>query len=155
MAPKDDMEVSIRHIMVKTEEEAKAIIKELKKSGGADKFSDMVASKSIDASTKDKKGEIGYLPKKNLPADLADILFKVPKASMLPEPVKLGDRGFSVIRVEDKREMKPQTIEQLAPRLTQILMQRESAKIVMKLREDSKVELRDIKGNIIPNKPAE
>lgn len=146
--PKDDMEIRIRHIMVKTKEEATAILKELK--GGKAKFdNDYVKAKSIDANTKESGGDLGYIPKKQLPADLSDVVFKAPKATLLPEPVALGDNGFSVIRVEDKRAVQPPSIEEIRPQLMQAVSQREAGKIVLKLREEAKVVMRDMDGNIM------
>ncbi|MES2252255.1 MAG: peptidylprolyl isomerase [Pseudomonadota bacterium] len=151
--PKDDMEIRIRHIMVATKEEAEAILKDLK--GGKAKFdNEYVKEKTIDPNTKESGGDLGYIPKKQLPSDLADVLFKAPKATLIPEPVTLGDNGFSVIRVEDKRAVQAPTIEDIRPQLTQAVSQREAAKIVMKLREDSKVVLRDMDGNIMSTAPA-
>lgn len=146
--PKDDMEIRIRHIMVKTKDEAMAILKELK--GGKAKFdNDYVKAKSIDPNTKESGGDLGYIPKKQLPADLSDVLFKAPKATLLPEPVALGDNGFSVIRVEDKRAVQPPSIEEIRPQLMQAVSQREAGKIVLKLREEAKVVMRDMDGNIM------
>ncbi len=151
--PKDDMEIRIRHIMVATKEEANAILKDLK--GGKVKFdNEYVKEKTIDPNTKESGGDLGYIPKKQLPSDLADVLFKAPKATLIQEPVALGDNGFSVIRVEDKRAVQPPSIEEIRPQLTQAVSQREAAKIVMKLREEAKVVMRDMDGNVMATTPA-
>lgn len=153
--PKDDMEIRIRHIMVGTKDEAISVLKELK--GGKAKFdNDYVKAKSIDPNTKETGGDLGYIPKKQLPSDLADVLFKAPKATLIPEPVTLGDNGYSVIRVEDKRAVQPPSIEEIRPQLMQAVSQREAGKIVMKLREEAKVVMRDMDGNVIvpPAAPA-
>ena len=151
--PKDDMEIRIRHIMVATKEEANAILKDLK--GGKVKFdNEYVKEKTIDPNTKESGGDLGYIPKKQLPSELADVLFKAPKATLIQEPVALGDNGFSVIRVEDKRAVQPPSIEEIRPQLTQAVSQREAAKIVMKLREEAKVVMRDMDGNVMPTTPA-
>ncbi len=153
--PKDDMEIRIRHIMVGTKDEATAVLKELK--GGKAKFdNEYVKAKSIDPNTKESGGDLGYIPKKQLPADLADVLFKAPKATLLPEPVALGDNGFSVIRVEDKRAVQAPSIEEIRPQLMQAVSQREAGKIVMKLREEAKVVMRDMDGSVMapPAAPA-
>ena len=151
--PKDDMEIRIRHIMVSTKDEANDILKDLK--AGKAKFdNEYVKAKTIDPNTKESGGDLGYIPKKQLPSDLADVLFKAPKATLIAEPVALGDNGFSVIRVEDKRAVQPPSIEDIRPQLTQAVSQREAAKIVLKLREDSKVVMRDLDGKVMVNAPA-
>ena len=155
--PKDDMEIRIRHIMLKTEAEAKDVIKEIK---AGKKFDDCVKEKSIDTNTKETGGDLGYIPKKEMPSDLADVLFKATKATLIPEPVVLGKAGengdavYSVIRVEDKRVMQPPALDDIKPDLIRAVSTREAAKIVMQLREQSKVVMRDIDGNIMPNAPA-
>ncbi|MDP3372273.1 MAG: peptidylprolyl isomerase [Candidatus Paracaedibacteraceae bacterium] len=151
--PKDDMEVRIKHIMVATKDEATSLIKEIK--NGKVKFNDeLVKAKSIDPQTKETGGDLGYIPKKQLPADLGDVLFKAAKATLIPEPIALGENGFSIIRVEDKRAVQPPSIEEIRPQLTQAVSQREAAKIVMKLREDAKVVLHDMDGNVMQLAPA-
>lgn len=151
--PKDDMEIRIKHIMVATKDEATSLLKEIK--SGKVKFNDeLVKAKSIDPQTKETGGDLGYIPKKQLPADLGDVLFKAAKATLIPEPIALGENGFSIIRVEDKRAVQPPSIEEIRPQLTQAVSQREAAKIVLKLREDSKAVLRDMDGNVMQLAPA-
>lgn len=150
--PKDDMEIRIKHIMVASKDEATSLLKEIK--SGKVKFNDeLVKAKSIDPQTKETGGDLGYIPKKQLPADLGDILFKAAKATLISEPIALGESGYSIIRVEDKRAVQPPSIEEIRPQLTQAVSQREAAKIVMKLREESKAILRDMDGNIMANTP--
>ena len=146
--PKDDMEIRIKHIMVATKEEATALLKEIK--SGKAKFNDeLVKAKSIDPQTKETGGDLGYIPKKQLPTDLGDVLFKAVEATFIPEPIALGENGFSVIRVEDKRAIQPPSIEEIRLQLMETISKREASKIVLKLREEAKVILYDMDGNIM------
>lgn len=148
MFPKDDMEINLRHILVKTKEEAMDIIKEVKK-GGATRFNELVKEKSLDEQSKEKNGEIGYLPQSELSPELATVVKKAPKATMLPEPIQLGQDGYSVIRVEDKRRREVPSFDKVLPQLMKIAQQRESAKFIKKLIEDSNIQIFDIKGSKI------
>lgn len=145
LLPKEDMEISLRHILVKTKEEANELIKEIKV-GGVDKFNELVKTKSLDSETKDKGGDIGYLPKSKMPADLGNIFSKAPKATLLPEPVKMGEFGYSVMRVEDKRRAEPPSFEKLVPELKKVASQRELGNYMKKLIADSGVKFFDTKG---------
>lgn len=142
---KEDMEVNVRHILVKTKEEAEELIKEIKK-GGVSKFDELVKEKSIDAQTKDKKGDIGYLPKSRLQPEVASELFKAPKATLVPVPIQMGNAGYSIMRVEDKRVAQPPAFEAVQPQLIKAAAQQERQKFIKKLLTDAKIELHDIKG---------
>ena len=57
--PKDEMEVQLKHILVKSKEDAEAIVKELEKDPS--KFEDTAKQKSIDPQTKANGGSLGYV----------------------------------------------------------------------------------------------
>ena len=76
-------------------------------------------------------------------------MFKAVEATFIPEPIALGENGFSVIRVEDKRAIQPPSIEEIRLQLMETISKREASKIVLKLREEAKVILYDMDGNIM------
>lgn len=145
LLPKGDMEARIRHILVKTEDEAKAIIKELK---SGVKFEDSVTKHSIDEKTKADKGEIGYVRRGDLPKEFGDAIFSAAKATLVPNPVKLGELGWSVIRVEDKRPVEPPKFEEVKGELHKIVSAEQSMIVIKKLRAN-KVTLFDMDGKPI------
>lgn len=96
MPPKE--EIHARHILVATEDEAKAIIAEIKKGGN---FAEIAAKKSTDGS-KDKGGDLGFVPRDALVESFADAASKLKPGEMTNVPVKTPF-GWHVIKLEGKR----------------------------------------------------
>lgn len=142
--PKDEQEVRLRMILMKDEAKAKDVLKEIK--AGKTKFDDAVKAHSVDQQTRENGGDVGYLRKEGMPEALSGVVFKAPKATMLPDIVKLGDIGFAIVRVEDKRAVEPPSLEELRSNIMREL----SAKVAMKhlsdLRKASGVKMFDLDG---------
>ena len=143
LLPKNQMEVRLRHVMVKTKEEAEEVIKEIK-SGKS--FDELVKTKSIDDKTKEKKGEIGYVKRDELPADFGNVVFSAAKATLVPNPISLGKLGWSVVRVEDKRPIEAPKYEEVKAELQKIVEQEKVVEVLDKLRADSGVKAFDMNG---------
>jgi peptidyl-prolyl cis-trans isomerase C len=90
-------EVRARHILVQGEDEAKAILEQLKK--GAD-FATLAKEKSKDPGAADG-GDLGYFTKDQMVPEFADVAFKM-YPGQLSNPVKT-QFGWHVIKLEDKR----------------------------------------------------
>lgn len=146
LLPKNQMEVRLRHIMVKTKEEAEAVIKEIK---SGKPFDDLVKTKSLDDKTKDKKGEIGYVKRDELPGEFGNVVFSAAKATLVPNPISLGKLGWSVVRVEDKRPIEPPKFEEVKGELQKIVESEKVAEVLDKLRVDSGVKAFDMNGGIL------
>ena len=146
LLPKNQMEVRLRHVMVKTKEEAEEVIKDIK-SGKS--FDDLVKAKSIDDKTKEKKGEIGYVKRDELPADFANVVFSAAKATLVPNPISLGKLGWSVVRVEDKRPIEPPKFDEVKAELQKIVEQEKIVEVLEKLRTDSGVKAFDMSGGAL------
>lgn len=146
LLPKNQMEVRLRHVMVKTKEEAEEVIKEIK-SGKS--FDELVKTKSIDDKTKEKKGEIGYVKRDELPADFGNVVFSAAKATLVPNPISLGKLGWSVVRVEDKRPIEAPKYEEVKAELQKIVEQEKFVEVLDKLRVDSGVKAFDMNGGAL------
>jgi parvulin-like peptidyl-prolyl isomerase len=112
-------QVKVREIMVKTPEEAEAILQQLKK--GAD-FSKLASEKTLREYVKNTGGELGSFPRTRYP-ELFDAAIGLKKGE-LAGPIKLQDRqtgiGYSVIQLEDKTEAKVQPLEEVKDRVIQM-----------------------------------
>ena len=128
-------EYKARHILVKTEEEAKAIIDNL---GKGAKF-DELAKQSIDPGSKDKGGDLGWAPPANYVKPFADALTGLQKGKYTETPVKT-DFGYHVILQEDVRDMKLPSLEEAKPGLQQRLQQQAVQEQIADLRKKAKVE---------------
>jgi peptidyl-prolyl cis-trans isomerase C len=129
-------EVSARHILVGSEDEAKAVIAELKK--GAD-FADLARKKSIDPSAKSTGGDLGFFTKDQMVPEFSEAAFKLSKGQVTEQPVK-SSFGWHVIRVEDKRKGTPPSFDEAKEELTAELSQQVIGEVVKQLRSGAKLE---------------
>jgi peptidyl-prolyl cis-trans isomerase C len=131
-----EKEYKARHILVDNEEQAKALIGDLKK--GA-KFDELAAKNSKDPGSKDRGGDLDW----NVPAAFekafSDAMVKLDKGKYTDAPVHTR-YGFHVIQLEDVREMKFPALTEVKPRIQQQLMQHKIEGLVRELRGKAKVE---------------
>ena len=116
-------EYKARHILVEKEDEAKAIIAQLKKGG---KFEDIAKKQSKDPGSGAQGGDLGWANK----GQLSDA------------PVK-SQFGYHIIRVDDVRDAKAPELpsfEQVKPQIVQQLQQQKLVKFQEDLRAKAKVE---------------
>jgi peptidyl-prolyl cis-trans isomerase C len=147
---KPNEEVRARHILVKTEAEAKDIIKQLDK--GAD-FEKLAAEKSDDPGSKEGGGDLGYFTKDKMVPEFADAAFKLDKGKYTETPVH-SQYGWHVIQVLDKRSQPLPSFDQVKPQLTGVVMQQEEGKIMEGLRKTAKIERFNADGTPITDAPA-
>jgi peptidyl-prolyl cis-trans isomerase C len=131
---KKEPEVRARHILVETEDEAKAVIAELKKGGD---FAELAKTKSKDPGSADG-GDLGYFTKDQMVPEFSEVAFKLEKGA-LSEPVK-SQFGWHVIKVEDKRERQPPEFDKVKDQLEQYVVRRQQVELITKLRQDAKIE---------------
>ncbi len=110
-APQQE-EISARHILVPTEQEAKDIIAQLK--AGAD-FATLAKDKTTDPSGKATGGDLGYFTKQDMVPEFADAAFALKKGEFTQTPVHT-QFGWHVIKVEDRRPGKPEPTSRSRPR---------------------------------------
>lgn len=122
-----------RHILVGSEAEANALIKQIK--DGAD-FAKLAAEKSRDEGTKAKGGELDWAVPATYVRPFAEALARLKKGDMTEAPVQTNF-GWHVIRLEDIR---PVAYETLKPQLQQVVQRENVQKAVAELRAKAKVE---------------
>jgi len=134
---KNEEEVHARHILVATEDEAKAIREQLQK--GAD-FAALAKEKSTDPGAAEG-GDLGYFTKEQMVPEFAEAAFKLNKGD-ISEPVKT-QFGWHIIKVEDKRIRPAPTFDQVKPQIERYVTHKAQAEMVENLRKDAKVERLD------------
>jgi len=134
---KNEEEVHARHILVPTEDEAKAILAQLK--GGAD-FATLAKEKSKDPGAAEG-GDLGYFTKEQMVPEFSEVAFKLGKGQ-LSDPVKT-QFGWHIIKVEDKRTRPTPTFEQVKPQIENYVAHRAQAEMVENLRKSATVERLD------------
>ena len=134
-------EVNARHILVKTEAEAKAVIVELQK--GAD-FADLAKKRSIDPGAT-TGGDLGYFTREQMVPEFSEAAFNLKKGEVTQAPVK-SSFGYHVIRVEDKRTSGPPSFEEVKDELSEGLSREVIQDLLRDLRAAVKVERFNLDG---------
>ncbi|HXV30018.1 MAG TPA: peptidylprolyl isomerase [Sinorhizobium sp.] len=131
-------EVKARHILVKTEDEAKAIIKELE---AGKSFVELAKAKSTDPN-KDDGGDLGYFTKGRMVPEFEAAAFALEKGAYSKEPVK-SQFGFHVILVEDKRPQAPPKLEEVEPQVRQLVMRDKYLELLTSAKKSTEVDISD------------
>lgn len=113
-------EFRARHILVEKEDEAKALIEKIK--GGA-KFEDLAKKNSKDPGSGQNGGDLDWADPASYVPEFSAALIKLKKGEMTNEPVK-SQFGYHIIKLEDTREAKPPSLEELTPQIKQRLEQK-------------------------------
>ena len=129
-------EYSVSHILVDTEDEAKAIIAQLGKKG---KFDKIAKAKSKDAGSAEKGGSLGWAVPSNFVPPFANALLTLKKGTYTKEPVKT-QFGWHIIKLDDERSLKVPSFEELKPQIEQRLQQKTIQDLITELRSKAKIE---------------
>src|ERR1700737_380371 len=132
-----EQEVHARHILVETEDEAKAIKAELDKGGD---FAELAKKKSKDPGASDG-GDLGFFHKGQMVPEFSAVAFAL-EPGKISDPVK-SQFGWHIIKVEEKRSRKAPEFEQVKAQTETYVTRKAQADYVAKLREAAKVERMD------------
>ncbi len=105
---KGQEEVRARHILVKTEEEAKELSAQLKKGGD---FEKIAKEKSIDKASAAQGGDLNYFTKERMVPSFSEAAFKLKKGET-SAPVK-SDFGWHIIQVTDRRPVNVPSFDEM------------------------------------------
>jgi peptidyl-prolyl cis-trans isomerase C len=136
-----EQEVHARHILVPTEDEAKAVKAQLDK--GAD-FAALAKEKSKDPGAADG-GDLGFFTKDQMVPEFSAVAFAL-EPGKISDPVK-SQFGWHVIKVEEKRERQPPAFDKVKPQVEAFVVRKAQADYVTKLRTAAKIERLDKKAD--------
>jgi peptidyl-prolyl cis-trans isomerase C len=111
-----DKEYKVRHILVDKEDEAKEIIASLQK---GEKF-EKLAERSKDPGSKANGGDLDWNAPANFVKPFSDAMVKLEKGKFTATPVQT-QFGWHVIKLDDTREAKVPSFDEVKPQLTQRL----------------------------------
>ncbi len=131
---KAEDEVRARHILLKTEKEAKAVIAEL--DGGAD-FAALAGRKSTGPS-KAEGGDLGYFTRERMVKPFSDAAFALETGGYTPKPVK-SQFGWHVIKLEERRKTERPAFEEQEESLRDAMAQEVITRIFTELRKDTAI----------------
>ncbi len=130
-------EVSARHILVKTEDEAKALVKALE--GGTD-FAKLAAEKSTGPSGANG-GDLGWFGPGQMVKPFADAAFALKKGEV-SAPVET-QFGWHVIKLEDRRTQSPPPFDIIEPQLRAKASQGMAQEIIAEARKEAKISIEE------------
>ena len=129
----DPNEIKVRHILVKTEQEAKDIIKSLNAGG------DFAAIASLDQGTAAQGGEIPFTNIRRIAIPgFAETAMALNKGSLLPVPFHSA-LGYHVIQLQDKREVPLPSFDALKPQIQNLAAQRQAQQYMADLMRNAKI----------------
>jgi peptidyl-prolyl cis-trans isomerase C len=136
----NEQEVRARHILVATEDEAKAVLAELKK--GTD-FAELAKQKSKDPGAAAEGGDLGYFGREQMVPEFAETAFKLDKGQV-SEPVKT-QFGWHIIKVEDKRTKPVPEFDKVKDQVETYVQRKAQADFIHGLQQGAKIERLDKK----------
>lgn len=128
-------EYKSRHILVETEDEAKAIIGKL---NAGEKF-ESLATQSKDPGSKETGGDLGWSQPKDFVKPFADAVTALEKGKFTAAPVKT-EFGWHVIQLEDSRTAEPPPYEHIKAQLTQHVQQQKIEALINSLQSKAKID---------------
>ncbi|MCA1246596.1 peptidyl-prolyl cis-trans isomerase [Massilia sp. MS-15] len=117
-----DKEYHVRHILLDSEADAKAVIAKIK--GGA-RFEEL-AKQSKDTGTAATGGDLDWATPSSFPPEFAAGFTGLQKGAVTETPVKTAN-GFHVIKLDDTRPAKFPALEEVKPQIADALAQKKLA----------------------------
>ena len=135
-------ELHLRHILLETEEEAKAAILEIQ--GGAD-FAEIAKTKSTGPSA-ENGGDLGYFGREGLVPEFSEAAFSLEPGEITRDPVQTKF-GWHVIKVEEKRVVEPPSFEATRGQLVSEMFQVIVSDLLAELRDGATIERFNLDGS--------
>ena len=129
-------EYRARHILVESEDQAKALIAEIKK--GA-KFEDLAKKNSKDPGSGANGGDLDWASAGSYVAEFSNAMVKLGKGELSEAPVK-SQFGWHIIRVDDVREAQLPKLDEVKPQIAQQLQQQKMGKFQDDLRAKARIQ---------------
>jgi len=129
-------EYRVRHILVEKEDDAKAIVAQLK--AGA-KFEDLAKKNSKDTGSAENGGDLDFASPSAYVPEFSQAMIKLKKGEYTDVPVK-SQFGYHIIRLEDTREAKFPPLAEVKTRIQQRLAQQKAAAFRDELKAKAKTD---------------
>lgn len=130
-------EVHARHILVKTEDEANAILKQLASGGN---FEAIAKEKSEDPGSKDNGGDLGFFAKGQMVPEFEAEAFTLKPGETSTKAIKT-QFGYHIIKVEERRTQPVPTIDQVREQVIQMVQRDKYQDTLAKMRGEAKIEV--------------
>jgi peptidyl-prolyl cis-trans isomerase C len=131
-----EREFKARHILVEKEDEARALIAQLR--GGAN-FADLAKRASKDPGSAANGGDLDWAAPGSYVKEFADAMTRLQKGQTSEAPVR-SQFGFHIIRVDDIRQAQVPSMEELRPQIAQNLQQQKLQNFQEDLRKKARIQ---------------
>lgn len=128
-------EIHARHILVKTEEQAKKLRKRLDKKELS--FAKLAEQTSLDTNSAAKGGDLGYFTPGQMIPEFDKAAFALKKGE-ISQPVKTNF-GWHIIKLEDSRPAKAAPFDQVKQKVAQQLRQQVAQEYINNLLQDANI----------------
>ncbi len=135
-ADKPIQEYDADHILVETEEAAKAVIDELAKGGD---FAKLAAERSVDQGSAQNGGDLGWFTADRMVPEFSEAVVAMEPGSTSAAPVK-SQFGFHIIKLNEKRNMTPPELTEIRDALIQQIRRDKVAAEIERISGEAKVE---------------
>lgn len=131
-----DKEYRVRHILVEKEDEAKALIAQIK--GGAS-FEESAKKSSKDPGSAPNGGDLDWAAPGSFVPEFSQAMTKLSKGQMTEEPVK-SQYGFHILKLDDVRDAQFPPLAEVKPQIQQRLSQQKIAAFRDELKSKAKTD---------------
>ena len=129
-------EYKASHILVESEDRAKAIIAEVK---AGKSFEEIAKKESKDPGSGARGGDLDWANPNNYVPEFTEALIKLKKGELTAAPVK-SQFGWHIIRMDDERQAEMPKFEDVKPQIMQQLQQTKLQQFQDQLRKNAKVQ---------------
>ncbi|MGE0115265.1 MAG: peptidylprolyl isomerase [Steroidobacteraceae bacterium] len=133
-------EYHARHILVKTREEADALLKQLK--GGAD-FAALAKKNSQDPGSASNGGDLGWFSPGSMVKEFGQAVAQLENGKITEAPVQT-QYGFHIIKLEDSRAPSPPALKDVKPQVESLVKNKKIESYLETLRKSAKVEVKAV-----------
>lgn len=130
------LEYRARHILVETEDQAKALIAEIKAGGN---FEELAKKNSKDPGSGENGGDLDFAKPDAYVPEFGQAMKSLKKGEMTETPVKT-QFGYHIIKLEDTREAQFPSFEEVKPQIMQRLTQVKLQQYQQELRDKAKTD---------------
>jgi peptidyl-prolyl cis-trans isomerase C len=131
-------EYHVRHILMKDEKAAKAVLGQINKAKGKN-FAQLAKAKSEDSGSKAEGGLLDWSDGSNFVPEFGEAMTKLKKGEWTKQLVKT-QYGYHIIMVDDVREMQFPPFDQVKERIAEQMMAQKRDKAIEELRAAAKIE---------------
>jgi peptidyl-prolyl cis-trans isomerase C len=136
LAANGGKEYRASHILVEKEDEAQALIADIKKGGN---FEDLAKKASKDPGSGANGGDLDWAAANSYVPEFSNAMVKLAKGQMTDAPVK-SQFGFHIIRMDDVREAQLPKLDEVKPQISQQLEQQKLSSFQEGLRSKAKIQ---------------